>query len=325
MDVDEEDEDAVIMRRPAKMATSDGSTGGDSDADEGIKRTGGRLRGGGGGATAPPSKKTKKGVKKKADDRLEELAFYGQAATEVNTRAQDRMMVLGVILNPKAHRLLTDLLNDELGIKKNVSKWREHPSARPLGSDWVLNMEQSFKEVWQPDAFRPCPLLQGLPLIENMIFFRVANHENAGNCYWRSVAYHMYGSPEFWPRVKKEHLDHMSTILLNPRHPRNAVYQRINNDFYSVKVSPADQDLGASILLNTYQILKVRGSWTPASMTTITADLYGVYVILFTLQERNRAQPLVTEMRTEGVYVSLPPLAQDPFWGCKVDLTENAL
>lgn len=91
--------------------------------------------------------------------------------------------------------------------------------------------------------------------------------------------------------MKAEHHEYFSEVLRRPEHPRHALYTRINQRFYEVDVDPGDGMKKTRILANFYQILSIPNAWTPAVMFDITADLYNLFIVLYTLRQPDKSQP----------------------------------
>ncbi|TLS28528.1 hypothetical protein PpBr36_01354 [Pyricularia pennisetigena] len=159
------------------------------------------------------------------------------------------------------------------------------------------------RQRWIDDAPRSSnqpALLRGFPMVEMVTFLRADNRRDEGNCYWNALALHMYGRADFGARVKLEHLRHVEAVLNTPQHPRHQAYAKVNARFFQTN---AEGLSGGPFVANMWQILHMPGSWTPSWMTQITADLYGVFVVLYTLH-RSERRLLVTETTTRGAYNS---------------------
>lgn len=54
---------------------------------------------------------------------------------------------------------------------------------------------------------------------------------------------------------------------------------------------------------NFYQLLSIPQAWMPLDMLDVTADLYNIFIVVYTINESpNRANPLVTEVNVKGSY-----------------------
>ncbi|KAI6467355.1 hypothetical protein MCOR17_004475 [Pyricularia oryzae] len=213
--------------------------------------------------------------------------------------------------------------NNTKGTANNFSprKATIHPKQTPLHSgdywdNWLETKQvtptqpstgteaytAAARQRWVDDAPRSSSqpaLLRGFPMVEMVTFLRANNRQDEGNCYWNALSLQMYGRSDFGLRVKLEHLRHVEAVLQNPRHPRHESYTKINARFFQTN---AEGLSGGRFIANMWQILHLPGSWTPSWMTQITADLYGVFVVLYTLQTEKRL--LVTETTTRGAYNS---------------------
>lgn len=83
--------------------------------------------------------------------------------------------------------------------------------------------EDSLQQNWLKDAAvgAGARLIRGLPLMEDVVFFRTGNYMGTrSNCFWKAVAYQVYGDHSFDVRVKAEHLEYFSEVLRWPQHPK---------------------------------------------------------------------------------------------------------
>jgi hypothetical protein len=136
-------------------------------------------------------------------------------------------------------------------------------------------------------------LIKGLPLVEDVVFVRNKNYHPAdnlaaGTCYWSALALHLYGDVRFWLRVKAEHLEHFARVLVNEDNPRHGLYKKLNSAWFQVKASPkvVSPRKGAGVRhgqlhLNLWQILNLPGVYTPMQILDVTADLYGLYLVVY--------------------------------------------
>ena len=174
-------------------------------------------------------------------------------------------------------------------------------------------------------------LLRGFPLVERVRFLAPANRgEPSGDCYWRAVAAHMYGGDAegHWDLVKAEHLGLVYHVLASgPGHPRHALYaDHLNARFFDTASSALAAGAdgvpggdgggwgGVSFKANLWQVLHLAHAWTPALMQQVTADLYGVCLVTFSIALRRRAssssgavgaarkEVVVTETTMRGPY-----------------------
>jgi len=168
-----------------------GTTGGagapDDDDDNFILR----LRGGGPVRKATKATKAKKGNAAAAAAAAvppEPLAFYGHGATDDTTRYQLRKEDVGSVPGPGALRLDNAKLMMDLKIKNPTKAFTEnHPSWGVLHEDYADDFGKAMKE-WAKDPSK-VPLIKGLPMVEEITFFRVANYKDPGICYWRAISH----------------------------------------------------------------------------------------------------------------------------------------
>lgn len=84
-------------------------------------------------------------------------------------------------------------------------------------------LEDSLQQKWLKDdtVGVGARLIRGLPLMEDVVCFRAGNYTGSrSNCFWKAVAYQVYGDHSFDVRVKAEHLEYFSEVLRWPQHPR---------------------------------------------------------------------------------------------------------
>lgn len=165
-------------------------------------------------------------------------------------------------------------------------------------------MEQAFQDVWLknlPEEDEPA-LLKGLPLVEGVTFLRAHNYgTESGNCYWRAVSFLIYGTPDYWPRVKEEHRYYIERVQNNRDHPRNQKYAEMNKGFSETNIT-LNGKVKTKVLLNMSQQLRVRGSWTTSDMRIVTADLYGIFLVYYDIDFKSTV-PVVNNVRTTGTFV----------------------
>lgn len=136
----------------------------------------------------------------------------------------------------------------------------------------------------------------GFPLVEDVDFVVPHNRgEPTGDCYWRSISFCLYDSPDYWAFVKAEHLAYVHHVLTQPRHVRHRLYvEHFNGRFFDTTAAGLPP-----FKANLWQMLHLPHTWTPAIMSQITADLYNICIITFTLEDN-----VVTETSIRGVYNS---------------------
>lgn len=191
----------------------------------------------------------------------------------------------------------------------------------------VLPTEASVSDEFQRQAFRDetplCfgqavtnnwlreagKLYRGFPMVDRTVFFAADNYAGLqSNCFFKAVAYQVYGSRTFDARVKAEHLQYFSDILKWPAHPRHDMYTRLNEWFYESHVSQSQGGRGGGgggggrgtigLAANFYQLLTIPNCYTPMDMFKVTADLYNLFIVTWTLDDND----VVTEMTTKGSY-----------------------
>ncbi|KAI0150741.1 hypothetical protein GGR57DRAFT_471408, partial [Xylariaceae sp. FL1272] len=143
-------------------------------------------------------------------------------------------------------------------------------------------------------------LYQGFPLIEDIQFIAAGNnHLPNGDCYWRSLSYLLQGSRARWELVKAEHLEYMFHVLSDEHHPRHDLYAKeLNTKFFATRGSAGDHP---DFKANLWQLLHMPHTWTPSVMQQVTADLYNIHLITFTLDRQSMS---CTEVSIRGVYNS---------------------
>lgn len=83
--------------------------------------------------------------------------------------------------------------------------------------------EDSLQRNWlrDLDVGLGTRLIRGLPLVEDVVFLRAGNYIGTNsNCFWKAIAYQIYGDHSFDVRVKAEHLEYFSEVLRWPQHPK---------------------------------------------------------------------------------------------------------
>lgn len=159
-------------------------------------------------------------------------------------------------------------------------------------------------------------LYKGFPMAEEVVFVKHPNYwtrpvdrrtgklVHNGQCYWLAVALLVYGDASAWLRAKAEHLCFLETVLRDPRHPRHAFYARENRaDAWTHATGPADADWSG--VVNLWERLHIPGCWTSEDMCYLTADVYGVFLVLYKY-DSDRGDPRwrdrVYDMKTFGAY-----------------------
>ncbi|KAK8042554.1 hypothetical protein PG994_013037 [Apiospora phragmitis] len=238
---------------------------------------------------------------------VENVEFYGIQGTTSSTRSsellryQDRQNGVGEFPSPmvglrlrKREYLLeigskhwTDPISRATSILQESSSW---------GNTAPMDDKEAIKSNWTKRG--SYQLYKGFPLVEDIEFIVHRNNppdEPDGDCYWRSVSFCLYGSDEHWNVVKAEHLEYLHHVLTNPQHPRYNLYrEHLNGRFFDT--SSVD---GVTFKANIWQLLHLAHAWTPAVVSQITADLYNICVVIFTMENG-----VATETNVRGVYNS---------------------
>ncbi|KAK8051431.1 hypothetical protein PG993_002816 [Apiospora rasikravindrae] len=240
------------------------------------------------------------------EEALEPVEFYG---IQGNTRAahsstllryQNRTTNIGEFPSP----IVGLRLNQRKYLREIGSRhWRD-PVSRATAilkeTSWYTPAPIDDKEAitanWTSSgSYR---LYKGFPLVEDVEFIVHNNNppqEPDGDCYWRSVSFCLYGSDEHWNIVKAEHLEYLHYVLSQPQHPRYNLYRKhLNGRFFDT--SSVD---GVAFKANIWQLLHLAHAWTPAVVSQITADLYNIFVVIFTLENG-----VASETNVRGVHNS---------------------
>ncbi|AEO60284.1 hypothetical protein MYCTH_54054 [Thermothelomyces thermophilus ATCC 42464] len=160
-------------------------------------------------------------------------------------------------------------------------------------------------------------LLKGFPMVEDVTFLKHPNYWQTieehgkliedGQCYWSSIGLLLYGNAHSWLRVKAEHLSFLERVLVNPNHPRHAFYSRENQNMgVTYATGPAGLDSQWSGQVNLWERLQIPGCWTNEDLCQLTADVYGVFLVLYKYDTANEANAQwkgkVYDMKTYGAY-----------------------
>ncbi|ROW09561.1 hypothetical protein VMCG_02303 [Cytospora schulzeri] len=133
-------------------------------------------------------------------------------------------------------------------------------------------------------------LVKGFPLVEDVVFLVQPNMAGEPcDCFFKAVAFHVYGNHTFHPRVKAEHLQHFREVLQWTTHPRHQVYTSMNSRFYSTTVG------SKTTVANFYQMLTIPKIYTALDVFDVTADLYNLFIVVYTL-DNDRVVTGVTAM-----------------------------
>ncbi|KAL2185909.1 hypothetical protein L209DRAFT_754387 [Thermothelomyces heterothallicus CBS 203.75] len=160
-------------------------------------------------------------------------------------------------------------------------------------------------------------LLKGFPMVEDVTFLKHPNYWQTieehgkliedGQCYWSSIGLLLYGNAHSWLRVKAEHLSFLERVLVNPNHPRHAFYSRENQNVgVTCATGPAGLDSQWSGQVNLWERLQIPGCWANEDLCQLTADVYGVFLVLYKYDTANEANAQwkgkVYDMKTYGAY-----------------------
>ncbi|KAH6844793.1 hypothetical protein B0I37DRAFT_433461 [Chaetomium sp. MPI-CAGE-AT-0009] len=178
------------------------------------------------------------------------------------------------------------------------------------GHDW-LGYLRSYETRDLPILFK------GFPMVEDVVFVKHPNYWQrledhgklvpSGQCYWLAVALLIYGNASFWLRVKAEHLSYLEKVLANPNHPRHKFYDRENqNSMLTQATGPAGKRGVWSGTANLWETLHIPGCWTSEDMCQLTADVYGVSLVLYKFDSPTNGlwKNKIYDMKTYGAYNS---------------------
>lgn len=158
-------------------------------------------------------------------------------------------------------------------------------------------LEAALSTYWLADM---PDLLRGFPLVKDVVFVVQQNMAGeASDCFFKAVAFLIYGNYTYHPRVKAEHLQHFHEVLQWTAHPRHQLYLRMNRRFYTTVVGGGTRALPVvRTVANFYQMLTVPKIYTALDMFDVTADLYNLFIVVYTLDEHR----VVTGVTTMGSY-----------------------
>lgn len=163
--------------------------------------------------------KKKKAELQKALDLLagvESLDFY-KVRNDKALLYQLRDKDLGQIPGPGKPRINVDTLNKRNGVPRLTAAQITRRTRDQLGAVPVP-FSDSVQRHWLND--HPA-LMRGFPMMEDVGFVVPLNLKGtASNCFWKAVAYQVYGDMMYDTRVKAEHLAYFSEVLCSPKHPK---------------------------------------------------------------------------------------------------------
>ena len=171
-----------------------------------------------------------------------------------------------------------------------------------------LGFDEAVSRNWVNDS-SPTSLLLGFPLLGDVVFFRPTNHGGARSaCFFKALAYLVYGDQSLYSRVQAEHLQHYTDVLEWEDHPRHQLYTRMNQKFYDTIISTDatnSLDREVNTVANFFQLLSIPQIWMPLDMLDVTADLYNLFIVVFTIVESTTLlQPQVIQVSAKGFYNS---------------------
>ncbi|KAL1870551.1 hypothetical protein VTK73DRAFT_2559 [Phialemonium thermophilum] len=178
--------------------------------------------------------------------------------------------------------------------------------ALPEINPWRAGAQSKAAAIAMGNKYNP-PLLRGLPLVEDVVFLR--NHNSwaemsNGTCYWTALALLIYNDPVAWLRVKAEHREHVQRVLSSPINPKYCLYRQLNEMWFPTVASTArGMPPQGPVKANLWQVLNLPGLYVPMNMLDITADLYNVYMVVYSYKNRQFGD-VVYETRTRGAYNS---------------------
>ncbi|KAI0546569.1 hypothetical protein F4679DRAFT_557206 [Xylaria curta] len=235
-------------------------------------------------------------------DEPESSQFYGYdiAPKEADStlRYQDRFNNIGEIPGPKTSLRLdldryvkdTGINDDVMGMERDIESVYEET----FYAGETLDEEQALRSSW---ANKPTTLYKGFPLVENIGFVAIENQARpAGDCYWRALAYILYGQTTRWDLIKADHQAYLRHVLGDKTHPRHELHAKLNTQFFESN-GPAIGKFKA----NLWQLLHMPHSWTPGAMQQVTADLYNIHLVTF---EYDKDKNLCSNVSVRGAYNS---------------------
>lgn len=256
----------------------------------------------------------------------EEPKFYGFSDREATTstrsllRFQDRFSHVGHCPSPEfGHRLILGsfLYESKNKIPGNVEQAIEQSLWSATGQKATMDEDTSIAKEWCParktmngdsiskesgltsksDSYY---LMKGFPLVENVEFLVNKNIATpSGDCYWRTISFCLYGSPDHWDRVKADHIHYLHHVLSHKHHDRHELYMELNEKFFNTSSSNSKGQVLREFTANMYQSLHMAHTWTPATIEQVTADLYNVCLIVFT---RDPNTNYISETAVRGSY-----------------------
>ncbi|KAI0198057.1 hypothetical protein F4808DRAFT_436970 [Astrocystis sublimbata] len=240
-------------------------------------------------------------------DTPESPKFYGLDGTQANEveqllRYQNRLDAVGAIPGPDVGlRLkLDDYIKDtgsnsaQCGLENKIAGIYFDT----YYSGETLDDETAIQQNWTRGK---TSLYKGFPLVEDVGFVAAGNHEQpSGDCYWRALAYSLYGTPDRWNQVKADHQVFLSHVLHDQSHHRHKLYSILNAKWFNSS-GPMLDGRPKAFQANMWQLLHMPHSWTPGIMQQVTADLYNLHLITFEYSQRTN---LCSNVSVRGAYNS---------------------
>lgn len=250
------------------------------------------------------------------------LRFYGQspvqpAKAEGMIRYQDRSFGLQKKYPSPRNGLGFDmaLLQRDKGWANPIRTLQDvqpHWDRGMFMSSPPLGFDEAVSRNWTQDSSADS-LLFGFPMLGDVVLYRAMNYGGGrAACFFKALAYLVYGDQSLYQRVQAEHLQHFGDVLEWEDHPRHQLYTVMNKQFHSTTISTdnaisADNNAGSAFSrevntsANFFQLLSIPQAWMPLDMLDVTADLYNLFIVVYTVDE-SRARPLVTEVNVKGSY-----------------------
>ncbi|KAK7704848.1 hypothetical protein SLS64_008196 [Diaporthe eres] len=170
-----------------------------------------------------------------------------------------------------------------------------------------LGFDEAVSRNWTQDS-SPTSLLFGFPMLGNVVLYRAMNYGGARSaCFFKALAYLVYGDQSLYQRMQAEHQQHFSDVLEWEDHPRHQLYTVMNQKFYCTTISTdntsSSLDGEVQTIANFFQLLSIPQAWMPLDMLDVTADLYNLFIVVYTVNESStQTHPLITEVSVKGSY-----------------------
>ncbi|KAI3401346.1 hypothetical protein diail_11429 [Diaporthe ilicicola] len=234
--------------------------------------------------------------------------FYGQqgaapADAQGMVRYQDQQLMNRNVYPSRRNGLGFDMarLRRDTGWVDGVDDVQPAWDHSMFMSEAPLGFDMAVSSNWGDRGERA--LLRGFPMVSNVVFYRPHNHGGARSaCFFKALSYIVYGRQSLYNRVQAEHWQHYSDILDWDDHPRHQLYERMNQKFFDTIISAGDVEVAT--VANFFQLLSIPNIWLPLDMLDVTADLYNLFIVVYTITESGPGQglPQVREVSTKGSY-----------------------